>query len=30
MFQNHLFQVMCMVGMEPPVAFEANAIRTKN
>jgi glucose-6-phosphate 1-dehydrogenase len=27
MFQNHLFQVMCMVGMEPPVAFEANAIR---
>jgi glucose-6-phosphate 1-dehydrogenase len=27
MFQNHLFQVMCMVAMEPPVAFEANAIR---
>jgi glucose-6-phosphate 1-dehydrogenase len=27
MFQNHLFQVMCLVAMEPPVAFEANAIR---
>jgi glucose-6-phosphate 1-dehydrogenase len=27
MFQNHLFQVMCLIGMEPPVAFEANAIR---
>ncbi|HVM33711.1 MAG TPA: glucose-6-phosphate dehydrogenase [bacterium] len=27
MFQNHLFQVMCMVAMEPPVAFDANAIR---
>ncbi len=27
MFQNHLFQVMCLVAMEPPVTFEANAIR---
>ena len=27
MFQNHLFQVMSLVAMEPPVAFEANAIR---
>jgi glucose-6-phosphate 1-dehydrogenase len=27
MFQNHLFQVMCLIAMEPPVAFEANAIR---
>ena len=27
MFQNHLFQVMCLIAMEPPVASEANAIR---
>lgn len=27
MFQNHLFQVMCLMAMEPPVVFEANAIR---
>ncbi len=27
MFQNHLFQVMCMIAMEPPVTYEANAIR---
>ena len=27
MFQNHLFQVMCLIAMEPPVTFEANAIR---
>jgi glucose-6-phosphate 1-dehydrogenase len=27
MFQNHLFQVMCLRAMEPPVVFEANAIR---
>jgi glucose-6-phosphate 1-dehydrogenase len=27
MFQNHLFQVMCLIAMEPPVTFDANAIR---
>jgi len=27
MFQNHLFQVMCLIAMEPPVTYEANAIR---
>lgn len=27
MFQNHLLQVLSLVAMEPPVAFEANAIR---
>lgn len=26
-FQNHLFQVMSLIAMEPPVAFEADAIR---
>jgi glucose-6-phosphate 1-dehydrogenase len=26
-FQNHLFQVMTLIAMEPPVAFEADAIR---
>jgi glucose-6-phosphate 1-dehydrogenase len=27
MFQNHLFQLMCLIAMEPPVNFEADAIR---
>jgi len=27
MFQNHLMQLLCLVAMEPPVAFEADAIR---
>jgi glucose-6-phosphate 1-dehydrogenase len=27
MFQNHLLQVLSLVAMEPPAAFEANAIR---
>ncbi len=27
MFQNHLLQLMCHVAMEPPVSFEADAIR---
>ncbi len=27
MFQNHLFQILCLVAMEPPISFEANAIR---
>ncbi|RAQ94920.1 glucose-6-phosphate dehydrogenase [Thermogemmatispora tikiterensis] len=27
MVQNHIFQVLCLTAMEPPVAFEADAIR---
>lgn len=27
MVQNHLFQLMAMVAMEPPVSFEADAVR---
>ena len=27
MFQNHLMQLLALVGMEPPAAFDANAIR---
>ena len=27
MIQNHLLQVMCLVAMEPPVTFEARAVR---
>ena len=27
MFQNHLFQLLCLVGMEPPAGFEAESIR---
>lgn len=26
-FQNHILQVLTLIAMEPPVAFEANAIR---
>jgi glucose-6-phosphate 1-dehydrogenase len=29
MVQNHILQLLCMVGMEPPVSFEANEIRNK-
>ncbi len=29
MFQNHLLQLLCLVGMEPPVAFEADAVRAE-
>lgn len=29
MVQNHLFQVMCLIGMEPPVSLEADAIRNE-
>ena len=25
--QNHMLQLLCLVGMEPPIAFEANAVR---
>lgn len=27
MFQNHLLQLLCMMAMEPPVAFSADAVR---
>ncbi len=27
MFQNHLMQLLCLVAMEPPVVFEADAVR---
>jgi glucose-6-phosphate 1-dehydrogenase len=27
MFQNHMLQLLCLVAMEPPVAFEADAVR---
>jgi len=27
MFQNHLFQLMSLVAMEPPASFEADAVR---
>ena len=26
-FQNHIFQILTLIAMEPPIAFEANAIR---
>ncbi|MEP6513669.1 MAG: glucose-6-phosphate dehydrogenase [Parafilimonas sp.] len=29
MMQNHILQLLCMIGMEPPVSFEANEIRSK-
>ncbi|PUA20041.1 glucose-6-phosphate dehydrogenase [Glaciimonas sp. PCH181] len=27
MVQNHLLQLLCMVAMEPPISFDANAVR---
>ena len=27
MVQNHMFQFLCLMAMEPPVAFEAEAVR---
>lgn len=27
MFQNHLFQLLCLVSMEPPASFDADAVR---
>ena len=27
MFQNHLLQLLCLVAMEPPASFEAEAVR---
>jgi len=29
MVQNHILQLMCMIGMEAPVSFNANEIRNK-
>ena len=29
MFQNHLLQLVALVGMEPPVSFEATALRNE-
>jgi len=29
MVPNHLFQILAMVGMEPPVSFDADAVRNK-
>ncbi|MEO6949584.1 MAG: glucose-6-phosphate dehydrogenase [Ginsengibacter sp.] len=29
MIQNHILQLLCMIGMEPPVSFEANEMRNK-
>jgi glucose-6-phosphate 1-dehydrogenase len=29
MVPNHLFQLLAMIGMEPPLSFDANAVRTK-
>jgi len=29
MFQNHLLQLLALTAMEPPVAFEANAVRAE-
>lgn len=29
MVQNHLLQILCLVGMEPPVSFQADEIRTR-
>src|SRR5262249_45221583 len=29
MVPNHLFQLLAMIGMEPPTSFDANAVRAK-
>lgn len=29
MIQNHLMQLLCLIGMEPPVSFDANEVRNK-
>jgi len=29
MVPNHLFQLLAMIGMEPPISFAANAVRAK-
>lgn len=29
MVQNHLFQILCLIAMEPPLSFDADEIRNK-
>jgi glucose-6-phosphate 1-dehydrogenase len=29
MIQNHLLQILCLIGMEPPVSFDADEVRNK-
>ena len=29
MIQNHLLQILCLIAMEPPIAFDANEIRDR-
>ena len=29
MVPNHLFQLLAMIGMEPPISFDADAVRAK-
>jgi glucose-6-phosphate 1-dehydrogenase len=29
MVPNHMFQLLAMIGMEPPISFDADAVRTK-
>jgi glucose-6-phosphate 1-dehydrogenase len=29
MIQNHLMQILCLIGMEPPISFDDNEIRNK-
>ncbi len=29
MIQNHLIQILCLIAMEPPVAFQADEVRNK-
>ncbi|MEP6674575.1 MAG: glucose-6-phosphate dehydrogenase [Ferruginibacter sp.] len=29
MVQNHILQLLCIIGMEPPISFSANEIRNK-
>jgi glucose-6-phosphate 1-dehydrogenase len=29
MVQNHLFQILCLIAMEPPITFDADEVRNK-
>ncbi len=29
MVQNHLFQILCLIAMEPPISFDADEVRNK-
>jgi len=29
MVQNHLLQILCLIGMEPPISFDADEVRNK-